>query len=177
MAVLAHESAGSSQTYTDDEKAAMQTQFNKLADDINKIVDSTESDDGNKLLSTDGLVISASVDNAAAVQIFPKDLSIDVVNLDLTIAPGGAGLAVVVSAMEQISDYRKYFNDKTERLEEVIAAAGLDIASITGVESDLQKALTTNKADEMVKQVIEKAAVLLQTHTSVDAEMALQLLE
>jgi flagellin len=177
MASLANESAGSSRTYTDEEKAAMQTQFEALAGEINDIVNNTQSS-GNKLLSATGQTVSVSIGNGSIIQISPRNLSIDVDGLDMSIAPGGPGMAIVETATEQTSDYQKYLNDVTKELEKVAEIFEFDFVGSLGTEPSVgDSILAVKEAAEVVSQLIANNATLIKIQAEVTSDTALQLLK
>ena len=79
-------------------------------------------------------------------------------------------------SMQQAAQEPGYLDNKIERLEEISTSVDFGIASITGIESNLEKALTMNKAADTVKQIIEETTVFLQAQANVMPEAALQLL-
>ena len=76
--------------HSTEEKASMQEQLEGLADEVNKIVNNIKYNNedtnyrDNKLFTADGKTISVSIDNDRTIKFFPKDLSFDAENADLT---------------------------------------------------------------------------------------------
>ena len=177
MGNLANESAGSNRTYTDEETAAMQTQFEALASEINDIVNSTQSS-GNKLLSATGKTVSVSIGNGSTIQISPRNLGIDVDGPDMSIAPGGPGMEVVDTTMEQTSDYQNYLNDKAKELEKVTEIFEFDFFDSVAANASVgDSILALKEAAEVVSQIITNNTTLLQIQAEVTSDTALQLLK
>ncbi len=105
MSALADDIALSTQSYTQEEIAAKQKQFNNLAAQINDIV-STAKSETNKFLTADGKDFSVTDTKGMTVNVEHRDLSLDIKKLDLSITYGGAGSKVVDSAEEQNKNYR-----------------------------------------------------------------------
>lgn len=175
MSELALESAGSSRTYTDVEKAAMQKSFNELAGEINTIVNSTKSG-GNKFLSTKGKAISVTINSNSVILISPRDLSIDVEGLDLSVDPGGFVHSTIQAWMEQTSDYRDYLAGKSEKLQETSTMMAFEITDSIGVMTMLDKINAMETASKIGNKIIDETSILVAIQANVTPQTALQLL-
>jgi len=164
-------------TYSDEQKAVMQQEFEELADGINDIVESTEFN-GNKLLSADGETISIYMGNGSTLDIIAADLSLDIEGLDLTTNADSA-LTFITEAIEQTSSYRGYLGGEMERLEKFAALAEFDIVNAMGFETSISNTdLATEIAVHMLNQTRAESTIsLLQTQANVTAYMALILLQ
>ena len=127
--------------YTPADKAGMQKQFEQLAKDVNDIVDNTEYDD-NKLFTANGRVISRPLGNGFAalrrngqtINLFARDLTVDITNLDLT-KDAKAALAAIKNELKQANEYTEYLSSQNKRLQDAMATIESRIAGAAGIES------------------------------------------
>ena len=175
MQELADERSGSSFTYSESEKADLQQEFEDLVDEVNDLVNGTESGD-NKLLSSQGQSVSVSVGSSSTILISPMNLGIDVERVDLSIAAGGQGALVVGSALEEVTSYKDYLADKAEELAEVSTALELDMSEAAGDTSSIEKVLSLQTAAETLSQIIDQASLLIEAQASLRPGVALKLL-
>ncbi|MFC1676029.1 hypothetical protein ACFL3G_03070 [Planctomycetota bacterium] len=163
MAVLAEDISLSTQSYTEEEIAAKQKQFNNLAAKVNGIVNNAKSGT-NKFLSADGTDLSVTDTKGMTVNIAHRDLSLDIKKLDLSIISGSAGSIVVDSAAEQNKNYKAYLQDKIERLKEI---SSVDVAA----------AVSSSEAVEIVNGIIANSELLVKIQAKVPSANALKLLK
>ena len=163
MSALTDDIALSTQSYTQEEIAAKQKQFNNLAAQINDIV-STAKSGTNNFLSADGKDLSVTDTKGMTINVSHRDLSVDIKKLDLSITFGGAGSIVVDSAAEQNKNYRAYLQDKIEQLKEISLA-------------DVATTVSSSKAIEIVNGIIENSELLVNIQAKVPSGNALKLLK
>ena len=163
MSALADDITLSTQSYTEEEIAAKQKQFNSLAAQINTIVNSAKSGT-NKFLTADGKDLSVTDTKGMVVKVAHRDLSLDIKKLDLSIAYGGAGSIFVDFALEQNKSYRAYLQGKIEQLKEISSA---DVASD----------VNSSKAIEIVNGIIDNSELLVKIQAKVPSGKALKLLK
>ena len=174
MAELATASANG--VYSDEQKAIMQGQFKDSANEINKIVDSTEFN-GNKLLSDNGRTISISMSNGSTIDIATADLTFDAKGLDLTTEPGAA-LAFVEEQIEQTTSYREDLGRQAERLEIMSQLIESDVVHAMGFNANISNTdLAREIAAQAIGQILAEGVVLLKVQANVLPSRALQLLE
>ena len=174
MAELATASANG--VYSDEQKAIMQGQFKDSANEINKIVDSTEFN-GNKLLSDNGRTISISMSNGSTIDIATADLTFDAEGLDLTTEPGAA-LAFVEEQIEQTTSYRADLGRQAERLEIMLQLTESDVVHAMGFNANISNMdLAIEIAAQATGQILAEGVVLLKVQANVLPSRALQLLE
>jgi flagellin len=174
MAELATASANG--VYSDEQKAIMQEQFKDSANEINKIVDSTEFN-GNKLLSAYGCSISISMSNGSTIDIATADLTFDAEGLDLTTEPGAA-LVFVEEKMEQTTSYRAELGRQAERLEIMSQLIESDVVHAMGFNANISNTdLAREIAAQAIGQILAEGVVLLKIQANVLPSRALELLE
>ena len=162
--------------YSDAQKAVMQEQFKDSANEINKIVDSTEFN-GNKLLSTNGRTISIPMSNGSTIDIATTDLSFDAEGLDLT-TDSAAALAFVEEQIEQTTSYRADLGKQAEMLEIMSQLTESDVVHAMGYNANISNMdLATEIAAQAMGQIIAESVVLLEVQANVLPSRALQLLE
>jgi flagellin len=165
--------------YTSTDKASMQKQFEVLAQDINSIVDSTKYE-GNKLLTSEGQtitkVIMRSVGSVSTINLFAKDLSFDVTNLDLTTDAEGA-LAVIKNAIEQASECTTYLASQNKLLHDAMAVIEDTVASAAGINTGEFGAKITKKIMSYLTAAIQdEPYISSQIQSNITPKEALYLL-
>lgn len=176
MEELAEQAA--SGTYSDEELADMQQEFEGLAEGINDIVESTEYN-GNKLFGADGESISISIGNGSSIDIVAKDLSIDIEGLDLTTQDGAEdALESIERALRQSDYYSGYISKQIGRLEDFITLIEYEINNALGFEpEDFDTGFAEQLASYAASQSLDDMSVLFSTQANVMPERVLQLLE
>jgi len=162
-------------TYSDQQKAIMQQEFAELADEINRIVESTQFN-GNNLFSTDGQGISVSIGNGSIIDIAAGNLSFDATELDLTTDAEGA-LAAIQGEIEQAATYSGYLGSQANRLERAVSVIESDIENTMAVESSISDTdVAMEVAAYVMSQVIAEMAIALQAQQNVEGKRITQLL-
>lgn len=174
MAELATKAANV--VYSDAQKAIMQEQFKDSANEINKIVDSTEFN-GNKLFSAYGRTISISMSNGSTIDIATTDLTFDTEGLDLTTEPETA-LSFVEERIEQTTSYLEHLKGQADRLEIMSQLTESDVVHAMGYNANISNIdLATEIAAQAMGQILAESVVLLKIQANVLPSRALQLLE
>ncbi len=163
-------------TYSDEQKAVMQAEFEELADEINDIVDNTEFND-NQLLGSDGATIEISIGNGSSIDIASADLSFDTEGLDLT-TDAQAVLDYVEDTIETVTAYRAYLGTQENRLEKTAALIEFDIVQAMDYETTISNTdLAMEIANEVMGKVMMEFVILLRIQANVAATTAFQLLD
>jgi len=174
MEQLAEEAANGYYTSTD--KASMQKQFEQLAKDINDIVDTTEYDN-NKLFTANGRVISRPLGNGQTINLFARDIALDITNLDLT-KDAKAALAAVKNELKQVNEYSEYLSSQNKRLQDAMAIIESRIAGAAGIEpSDFGAKIAQKMASYLAAQIEDEAYISSQSQSNITADEALYLLK
>ena len=161
---------------TDSEKADMQEEFEELAEEINDVVESTEYD-GNKLFTANGETISVSIGNSSTIDIFSKDLSLDIDGLDLT-ADADSALASIRGVIEDVSEYSEYISRQVARLEDAMAVIEFDMAGAMGLDSSgFDMNVARQVAGYAASKVLEDVSILFDVQANVIPKVAAGLLE
>lgn len=162
-------------TYSDQQKAIMQQEFAELADEINRVVESTQFN-GNNLFSTDGQGISISIGNGSIIDIAAGNLSFDATQMDLTTDAEGA-LAAIQEEMERAATYSGYLGSQANRLERAVSVIESDIENTMAVESSISDTdVAMEVAAYAMSQVTAEMAIALQAQQNVEGKRVTQLL-
>jgi flagellin len=162
-------------TYSDQQKAIIQQEFSELADEINRIVESTEFN-GNTLFSTEGQGISISIGNGSIIDIAVGNLNFDVTQLDLTTDAEGA-LTALQEKLKDTSEYIGYLGSQANRLKKAVSVIESDIENAMAVESSISDTdVATEVAAYALSQVSAEMAITLQAQLNVKDKRVAQLL-
>ncbi len=162
-------------------KAEMQEQVEALVAEINKIVDDTsyvKDAEGsvNKLLSGHGETIEAHIDKTRSIRLFPRDLSFNVEDVDLTGDASGAH-KVIRAAVEAAGEYTDYLNSQAEILADSMAGFESELAAAAGLESDEFETETAQEiAAYIAKKLSEEPVTSLESQSHISGDEALYLL-
>lgn len=163
-------------------KASLQKQLETLAADINKIVaDTSYTDDTepgvNKLFSAQGKTIEKYIDKTRTIKLFPKNLTFNIEDVNLTI-DATAAWKVIKKAAKAATEYTDYLGsqakilaDSTEIMESRMAAAA-DYNS-TSFETETAQQITTHLAN----QISENPPTSSQAQSNITPDEALSLLK
>ncbi len=163
MEQLAQEAANGYYTSTD--KASMQKQFEQLAKDINDIVDNTEYDN-NKLFTANGQVISRPLGNGQTINLFARDIALDITNLDLT-KDAKAALAAVKNELKQANEYSEYLSSQNKRLQDAMAIIEGRIAGAAGIEpSDFGAKIAQKMASYLADKIEDEPYISSQSQSN-----------
>ncbi|MHC4726993.1 MAG: flagellin N-terminal helical domain-containing protein, partial [Planctomycetota bacterium] len=174
MKVLAEQAA--SGEYSAEEVEEMQTEFDQLVVDINKLVDNTEQNN-NKLFSNEGTTVSVSIGNNSSINIIAMDISINGEGLDLTTDPEGV-LMTIQSKASQSSYYSEYLGDQLNNLGEMINYIEFEKYNDMGVDAEeFDIEMAEEVAGVAASTTLEELTILFDAQANVKSEKALQLLE
>ncbi len=164
------------------EKASMQEQLEGLAGEINKIVNNTKYNNedtnyrDNKLFTADGKTISVSVDNDRTIEFFPKDLSFDAENVDLTEDAKGA-LSVVRSALAGVEESSSHIGQQRKRVFDAMAIIEDKMDKATSIGAgNFQPKTPRELLSYLGNADFEQASVLAQAQSNITTEEAAYLL-
>lgn len=166
--------------YTSTDKNSMQKILELLSNDINSIVNNTEYD-GNKLFTSEGetitKVIMRSVGSVSTINLFAKDLSVDVTNLDLTTDAEGAQ-AAIRKAIKQASEVKDHLNSQNRLLKDAMAVIEDTVSSAAGVNTGDFGFKVTNRIMSYLTSAIQNAPYISsQMQSNITAKEALYLLK
>ena len=121
------------------EKAQMQEEVLRLAQEVNDIVNSTDvmsrADPGhNKLLSPDGRTVSERIGKERSIHISPRDMSFPAESVDLP-RNGKDLLATIRQALTEADEYASYLHGQLEFLMEVISAIEREAPALQQVKT------------------------------------------
>jgi flagellin len=153
----------------------LQEELDHRTGEINDIVENTEYN-GNKLLSTAGRTVSIRIRNGSAVDIAPKDLSIDIEGLDFTTSPDSL-LKRIKAEIEAIKEFEGFLLGVRERLEDVTTSMQFELEDVMQVEGHIAD---FNMATELgiftLRRVTEEAYKSLRGQVNIKSSKAVQLL-
>lgn len=157
----------------------LQTEFDDLITDINKIAAGTTPGDNN-MLTVDGNPISISLGSGLSISVDKKDLTITglgvIDNIDLTADPD-AVLAGVQSAVAEVATHKTYIDSKLDSLS--IAASVLD-AQKDALLATKSMINSLDAAMELIGMVSTAAfaqtGLLIATQANISTTSAMQLL-
>ncbi len=162
-------------TFSDEQKAAIEAEFNELATEINRVAGNTRFN-GNNLLGGEGVEISVSLGTGPDITIVSGDLGLDVSGLDLSADAGGA-LAAIQEKIEQVSEYRGYLGGQLNRLSEAVGVIEVGIENAMSAESGISD---TDIAMEVVayanSRIRAEMATAMQSQGNVIHKTPVQLL-
>lgn len=162
--------------YTNTDKASMQKQFEQLAKDINDIVDNTEYEN-NKLFTANGQVISRPLGNGQTINLFARDLTLDITNLDLT-KDAKAALAAIKNALKEANDYTAYLSTQNKRLQNAMATIESRMASAAGIQqSDFGTKIVQKITSYLTAKIQDEPYISSQSQSNITADEALYLLK
>lgn len=174
MKELAEQAASGS--YSAEEVAQMQEEFEQLAEEINSLANGTEHN-GNKLFTAEGETISISIGKNSAIDIFARDLTIDIEGLDLTTDAEGV-LSAIQSKVSSADYYSGYLEDQVAHLQRAVNLIEFEVNNDLGVEAeDFDMELAKEVAGYAASQTLSDFSVLFDTQANVEPERALQLLK
>jgi flagellin len=159
---------------SDRDKAAMQQEFQQLAEEVNEQAENTEYD-GNQLFTADGRRIYIPAGDGPDVYLFPRDLSFDADGLDLTTEPETA-LTRVRSAVAIASEYSRDMAGELERLEDAMATYDRELDTMDINSSGFTSAVAAKTGKNITKQIRENSEQFLKIQGNVIPERAAYLL-
>lgn len=165
--------------YTSTDKNSMQKILELLGNDINSIVNNTEYD-GNKLFTSEGetitKVIMRTVGSVSTINLFAKDLSVDVNNLDLTTDAEGAQ-AAIREAIKQASEVTTYLKSQNQLLLDAMAVIEETVSSAAGINTGEFGSKIINKMMSYLTSAIRNAPYISsQIQSNITAKEVLYLL-
>jgi flagellin-like hook-associated protein FlgL len=166
--------------YTSTDKNSMQKIFELLGNDVNSIVNSTEYDD-NKLFTSEGetitKVIMRDVGSVSTINLFAKDLSVDMTNMDLTTEAEGAQ-AMIRDAIKQASEVVTHLNSQNQLLHDAMAVIEDMVSSTSGINTGTFGYKITKKIMSYLTAAIQDDPYISsQMQSNITAKEALYLLK
>ncbi len=161
--------------YTSTDKASMQKKFEQLAKDINDIVNNTEYEN-NKLFTSNGQVISRPLGNGQTINLFARDLTLDITNLDLT-KNAKAALAGIRNELKKANEYSEYLCSQNKLLQDAMATIESRITGAAGIEpGDFVTKIAQNIMSHLANSIREEPYISFQSQSNITADEALYLL-
>ncbi len=154
----------------------MQTQFQKLAKEINQTVNSTEYK-FNKPFAGSSKTFSIPIGNGSKIDIFARDFRFDAKDLNIETDPQNA-LSAVNKAITNIDEYMTYLDGQAARLGDITAAIELDIQGAMGVDmEDFQPELAVPMVDYAASLISQDKQTSLNTQANLISGKILKLLK
>jgi flagellin len=162
-------------TFSDEQKATIEAEFNELAAEINRVAGNTQFN-GNNLLGGEGAVTPVALGTGPDITIISGDLGLDVSGLDLTADAGGA-LTAIQENIRQVSDYRGYLGGQMNRLSDAVSVMEVGIENAMAVESGISDTdIAMEVATHTTSRIRAEAAIAMQSQVNVIHQTAVQLL-
>jgi len=162
-------------TFSGEQKAAIEAEFNELAAEINRVAGNTQFN-GNNLLGGEGTVMPVALGTGPDITLISGDLGLDVSGLDLT-SDAGAALATIQENIRQVSDYRGYLGGKMNRLSEAVSVMEAGIENAMAVESGISDTdIAMEVAGHAASRIRTEMAIAMQSQVNVIHQTAVQLL-
>lgn len=162
-------------TFSGEQKAAIEAEFNELAAEINRVAGNTRFN-GNNLLGGEGTEISVSLGTSPGISIVSRDLGLDVSGLDLAADADGAQ-ATIQENIRQVSDYRGYLGGQMNRLSEAVSVMKTGIENAMAVESGISDTdIAMEVAGHAASRIRTEIAIAMQSQVNVIHQTAVQLL-
>jgi flagellin len=170
-----------SEVYSQTEKEDMQEQFEEIAKEINTYIKSayikSAEYEYNKIFTSAGKSISVPIGNGSSVDIFAKDLSVDIEGLNLVTGASGAA-AWVKSVIDDVSEYDSYFDKQYERLAGATGVIESRMASVMGIDmSDFDMSVAREVVGHTASKIVEQLSILYGVQANSEPERVLQLLK
>ena len=159
---------------SDQDKAAIQQQFQQLAEEVNELAENTTYDD-NQLFTATGRRIYVPAGDGPEVTLFPRDLSFNADVLDLVAEPETA-LARIRSAVAAASEYSRDMAGELGRLEEAMVKYDRDLAPMNIGSSGFTSAVAAETTQNVTKQILENDRQSQRIQANIVPERAVYLL-
>jgi len=162
--------------YTSTDKASMQKKFEQLAKEINDIVNNTEYEN-NRLFTSTGRVISRPLGNGRTINLFSRDLTLDITNLNLT-RNAKAALAIIKNELKEANEYSEYLLSQNKLLQDAMATIENRIASAAVIEpGDFEMKIAQNITSYLATRIREEPFISSQSQSNITADETLYLLK
>lgn len=162
-------------TYSDSQKATMQKEFESLAEEVNRVANSTEFN-GNKMLHADGETVEVSIGNGSTISIDSADMTYDASGVDL-VNNAEAVLSDVEAAIENTNEHAAYLGTQSARLESASKVQQIKVENQMAAEARIAHAdFAFEVAKNANAQVQSQAAIAMLAQGNTMSSMVLQLL-
>ncbi len=138
----------------DSKKAKLQHQLAGMINNVNNIVNDTVYA-GNKLFTTDGQVMFFYIGQEQNIALYPKNLSLNTEELDLTKNTGKA-MDFITNKTKQADEYIEYLNHQAKLLVSIMLNIDYRIAATEGVKLKNFSVLTAKKLNKIISWEIVK---------------------
>ncbi len=175
-------------TVSDDQKDMLDSEFQALTDEIDRIAKATNFN-GKKLLdgSTTSVTFQVDVGTTADVDTFAvtltsalaSDLGIDTLDISSSAsADTNTALTAIDAAISSIVDIRSDLGAAQNRLQTTINNLGIAIENSIAAESRIRDVDVAKETSQMVKyQIIQQAGVSVLSQANMNPQIALSLLQ
>ena len=154
----------------------MHKQFRDLAEEINQIANSTEYM-FNKPFSGSDKTISIPAGNGKKIDIFARDFSLDVEELNIENDPQGA-LSKIKEAITNVNEYKTYLDRQASNLRDITSAIELEIQGAMGVEmQDFQPELAVPMAHCTANLILQDKQTSFNIQANLTPDETLKLLK
>jgi flagellin len=159
----------SSETLNDDERAYIQTEFEQLSDEIDRIAASTTFNgtalaDGTNTSLDVQVGINNSADDRITItlgDLTASTLGVDTGSVDLSTAAGAqAAIDVFDTALDSVSEIRSDYGAVQNRLDSALANMETYVENLEGAESQIRDADFAYETAELARnQILQQAGV------------------
>lgn len=161
--------------YNEVQVEQMQRDLEKLAEQINQVVDDTQHNN-NPLFSSQGQSILLVASDGSQIRLFAKDFSADATGWDLASEPNEAK-SDIGEAIEQLTEYGGHLDSQLAGLQAAAARLERDLAGAMGVEpGDLTPELTPRVFGDVAAAVASRGSGLVAIQANADPHRAFVLL-
>ncbi len=162
-------------TYSAEQKALMQQEFDELGAEVNRIASNTLFN-GNGLLSSQDNSLSISIGTGQSIEIESSDLGIDLSGMDLVSDAQGA-LTSMQGMIDNTSSYRGYLGSQINRLEKAVEVTEIETENALAVTSKISNTdIATEIAIYSSSLIVAQVSTAIQIHSNLTQERAGQLL-
>jgi flagellin-like hook-associated protein FlgL len=165
----------SSPDYNEVQVEQMQRDLEKLAEEINQVVDDTEHNN-KRLFGSQGQSILLAASDGSQTRLFAKDFSVDATGWDLASEPDEAKSAIG-EAIDQLTEYGSHLDRQMAGLKAATARLERDLAGAMGVEpADFTPELAPRVFGDVATAVASRSSGLVAIQASADPRRVFVLL-
>jgi flagellin len=162
-------------TFSNEQKAAIEAEFNELAAEINRVAGNTQFN-GNNLIGGEGTVMPVALGTGQDINILSADLRFDISGMDL-VTDAGSVLAAIQESIEQTSDYRGYLGSQMSHLSEAVDVMEAGMQQAMAVESGISDTdIAKEVAAHSASRIQAEMALAVQSHKHIIHQTTVQLL-
>lgn len=165
------------------ERAALDSEFQLLLEEVTRIADTTEFNGVNVLNSTASVTFQVGVNNSADDQITVTGVDATATGIGvnaLDVASQGAAqtaLSVIDGAIDSVTTLRAQFGTAQNRLESTIRSIAVSVENTSAAESRIRDVDVASETAALTKfQVLQQAGIAVLAQANVSTQSALSLL-